>query len=416
MSFNRSRLTREQLLAIAGRYADLPGTSLFYSGGSFDSAQKSFLCLFPIRKVSASSDTPWNLALPFSGKPYPEWTGFFSYEMGAFSDPDKSIPHFQSELPYAVFYQPSVVLEVDHQTDALHVHGDREFPLADFQEKPPQPFALRMTQKGEGKGCYIEKIHAAKELIKKGEIYQVNLSQEFLFEGCADPFQLFKTVAALNPAPFMAYIRLEDHAIISSSPERFLQKRGNVLETRPIKGTSKRGSSPEEDLQSKGELLSSPKEKAELLMITDLMRNDLGRVSLLGSVKTEKIWHLESYANVHHMISIIRSLEDPKYRPLEILRACFPGGSITGCPKLRAMEAIHQLEQRARGIYTGSIGYFTGLGDFDFNIAIRTMLWNRKEISVQLGGGIVFDSVPEKEYEETLYKGESLFHSLLTQY
>lgn len=357
------------------------------------------------------------MPLTFSGMPYPEWVGYFSYEMGAYSDREKRIPHETIALPFAEFYRPSVVIEVDHRTDEAVVHGEGGISILDDTSpiKNSVPPTLRVLQNGEKKANYIEKVEAAKELIHKGDIYQVNFSQEFIFSGESDPFQLFETVAAINPAPFMAYIRMEEHAVISSSPERFLLKKDGMLETRPIKGTAKRGANFIEDQLSRKKLLSSPKEKAELLMITDLMRNDLGRVSLQGSVKTEKIWHLESYTNVHHMLSVIRSVADPSLEPLEIIRACFPGGSITGCPKLRSMEVIHQLEQRARGIYTGSIGYFTGLGDFDFNIAIRTLLWQKKEVSVQLGGAIVSDSIPEREYEETLHKGESLFRSLLTQ-
>ncbi len=409
-------MTPLELLSLASRYADLPGTCLFYSGGTFDSAQKSFLCLFPKKKVVASNEDPWNLPLTFSGKPYPEWTGYFSYEMGAFSDYDVTIPHQIGTLPYAVFYQPSVVVEVDHRTGAVKVHGDESFSISDLDQELPcrKSPSLHCIQKGEEKRQYLDKVLAAQDLIRQGEIYQVNLSQEFIYSGQSDPFQLFATVARTNPAPFMAYLRLDEHAVISSSPERFLQKRGDMLESRPIKGTAKRGKTPEQDRKNIKALLSSPKEKAELLMITDLIRNDLGRVSLPGSVNTEKVWHLESYTNVHHMLSLVRSLCHPEWSPLEIVRACFPGGSITGCPKLRAMEVINQLEQRPRGIYTGAIGYFNGLGDFDFNIAIRTMLWNNEGISVQLGGAVVSDSIPECEYEETLDKGESLFHSLLT--
>ena len=415
MSFNNFLLTREELLAIARAYADLPGTCLLYSGGVFDSSQCSYLCLFPKKKIVASQPDPWKLPLTFSNRSYPEWVGYFSYEMGAFSDPEKQIPHLISDIPYGVFYQPSVVIEVDHRTGNARIYGEEGITIESLKKEifQSRDSSMRIIQKGEKRSNYLKKVREAQKLIRAGDIYQVNLSQEFVYEGASNPFAVFESVAKINPAPFMAYLRLEDSAFVSSSPERFLQKRGDLLETRPIKGTSKRGKTLEEDHQQKEELLTSPKEKAELLMITDLMRNDLSRVSLPGSVKTEKIWHLESYTNVHHMLSIIRSISKENLDPLEIIRACFPGGSITGCPKLRAMEVIYELEQRARGIYTGSIGYFTGMGDFDFNIAIRTLFWRKNRISVQLGGAIVSDSIPEKEYEETLHKGESLFRSVI---
>lgn len=412
MSFNSHYLTRDELLGLARKYADLPGTTLFYSGGVFESSQRSYLCLYPKKKIVAPDHDPWSLPISYSGRQYPEWVGYFSYEIGAFSDPEKRIPYSKSDLPFALFYQPSTVLEVDHRTGKATVHGDQNIDFQCVKQEAQKSPSLRMVQKGEEQSVYLDKVKKAQQLIREGEIYQVNLSQEFIYEGESDPFAVFESVVKINPAPFMVFMRLEDSALVSSSPERFLQKRGDMLETRPIKGTSKRGKTLEEDHRRKEELMTSPKEKAELLMITDLMRNDLGKVSLPGSVSTEKIWHLESYTNVHHMLSIIRSIAQKDLGPLDIVRSCFPGGSITGCPKLRAMEVIHQLEQRPRGIYTGSIGYFTGMGDFDFNIAIRTLFWEKDRISVQLGGAIVFDSIPEKEYEETLHKGESLFHSL----
>jgi para-aminobenzoate synthetase component 1 len=200
--------------------------------------------------------------------------------------------------------------------------------------------------------------------------------------------------------------------MISTSPERFLCKKDQWLETRPIKGTIQRGKTVEEDEILKKKLLSSSKERAELLMITDLMRNDLGKISVIGSVQALEIWRCEAYTNVFHLLSIIRSQARPELTPLDIVRSCFPGGSITGCPKLRAMEVIDQLEERSRGIYTGAIGYFTGGGNFDLNIAIRTLVANNHFFSLQLGGGIVIDSNPEEEYQETLFKGASIFQIL----
>jgi para-aminobenzoate synthetase component 1 len=251
----------------------------------------------------------------------------------------------------------------------------------------------------------------AKELIHAGEIYQANLSQQFVFSGTCRPFSIFFQLAQLNPAPFSAYLKVDDFAIVSSSPERFLSCSDGILETRPIKGTAPRGKTEEEDCHLKEQLLASEKEKAELLMITDLMRNDLGRLSMPGTVKTLKLWECESYTNVFHLVSTIQS-KSLDIHPVDKVRACFPGGSISGCPKLSAMEAIQRIEKRRRGIYTGGIGYFTENGDFDFNIAIRTLLIEKEKLTVQVGGGIVADSDPEKEYQETLHKGASIFKVL----
>lgn len=387
--------------------------------------------------VKASGDNPWDLQLEFSGRSCLEWVGFFSYEMGAFSDPEKRIPYRFSGIPLALFFQPSVVIEADHLSNEVRIYSEllqtmkeritsfnqlsvflvqqaKRYcgDLLPISKSSESCTSFKVIRPGDKKELYFEKILAAQELIRNGDIYQVNLSQEFIFEGLSDPFVLFESIVQSNPAPFMAFFRLEDSAIISSSPERFLQKQGNRLQTRPIKGTIARGKTVVEDYGNKDKLLLSSKDRAELLMITDLMRNDLAKVSLPGSVEVEKLWHLESYANVHHLLSIVRSIVDPKHRPLEVLRACFPGGSITGCPKLRAMEVIDSLEDRPRGIYTGSMGYFTGIGDFDFNIAIRTMLWTSSRVNIQLGGAIVSDSHPESEYLETLQKGDSLFQAI----
>ncbi|NGX42752.1 MAG: Aminodeoxychorismate synthase component 1 [Chlamydiae bacterium] len=447
-------LTPQDILKLGDKFSQQVGTCLLYSGGEFDTIERTYLCLFPSEFIHVNgnklqtSNATWHVNNPWEGlrdffsskdsdSSYPEWVGYFGYEMGATSDPDKPLPYHPSAIPDSFFLRPSLVISFDHKEkyatllfreDSLKtLPEDQKRWCARFTNKtewpkilteelstPPQnnvePFSLATPI--ESPDSYRQKVERTKELIRSGEVYQVNLSQKFLLRGERDPYQIFCELASINPAPFMAYLRFPDFVIISSSPERFLSKRGTILETRPIKGTAPRGESLEQDLRNKEWLLSSPKERAELLMITDLMRNDLGKVSVTGSVKTHKIWECETYTNVHHLVSTISSQAKPQLHAVDILRSCFPGGSITGCPKLRAMEVISDIEQRARGIYTGSIGYLTGNGDFDFNIAIRTVLWKGGLIDVQLGGGIVSDSDPQKEYEETLHKGESLFKTL----
>ncbi len=398
--------SKTELLELARAYSDEPGTCLFFSGGTLDSAQKSYLSVAPEETISIS-DGSWS-ALSSALNPKYRWSGYLSYEMGASSDPEKTFSYQSSGIPDACFMRHAALLEVDHVSGKGTLHG----ALPPVKAKLFRASSLTPQKMGEKKQDYISQVEACKELIRAGDIYQVNLSQSFHFKGTSDPFMLFAQMAAFNPAPFMAYLRFKDYAIICTSPERLLSKRGGFLETRPIKGTAPRGRTPEEDLILKEALLSSLKERAELLMITDLMRNDLGKVSRFGSVKVEKLWHLESYDNVHHMLSIIRSEAQNGVKPLDILRSCFPGGSITGCPKLSSMEVIQRMEGRPRGIYTGSIGYFTENGDFDFNIAIRTMLWRPDGVEFRLGGAIVADSNPENEYQETLYKGASLFRVL----
>jgi para-aminobenzoate synthetase component 1 len=282
--------------------------------------------------------------------------------------------------------------------------------LRQLPNSPAQLAKAKLVHRSDSWASYEAKVFSAKEQLVAGNIYQVNLSQQFIVESQAHPYEVFWQLMRKNPASFCAYFSWYDFAIVSSSPERLLSCSSGLLETRPIKGTSPRFQDPDRDRASKEALLSSEKERAELLMITDLMRNDLGRISQAGSVKTDRLWQLEAYENVYHMYSRIKSCLREGLSPWDALRSCFPGGSITGCPKLRAMQIIHSLEKRARNIYTGSLGYLAGNGDFDWNIAIRTMLCRKGLYDIQLGGGaIVLASAPRLEYEETFHKGRSLF-------
>lgn len=392
---------------LARRFADLEGTVLLNSG--------SYLCLFPEEKVALPARPGcWEVLEKALGSfegdlPIPKWVGYLGYEMGCFADPEKHTPYMPTATPDAVFYRPSVVIHFDHSTQQATLYASKEVSLK-REPSTSSSGALKLKFSSDTLQSYLEKIARAKEWILEGEIYQVNLSQEFHLEGESDPFQLFQKVFRLNPTSFSAFMQCGNFALVSSSPERFLCRLGDRLQSRPIKGTAPRGKTPEEDAFNRRTLLESEKERAELLMITDLMRNDIGKVSLPGSVKTQEIWRCETYANIFHLLSIIEGR--CAQSPVPLIRQLFPGGSITGCPKLRAMEAIAALEQRPRGVYTGSIGYFAANGDFDFNIAIRTLVVHSTYVQIQLGGAIVIDSDPVKEFEETLHKGETLFKVL----
>lgn len=259
---------------------------------------------------------------------------------------------------------------------------------------------------------YCRAVARVKEYIAAGDIYQVNLSQRFTAELPVPPDQLYRRLRLLNPAPFAACLDCGEVLVLGASPERFLQVRGRRVETRPIKGTRPRGADPAADRALREELWNSEKDRAELLMIIDLERNDLGRVCEIGSVRVPELYTLESYATVHHLVSTVTGLLPPGRDIIDLLRATFPGGSITGAPKIRAMEIIEELEPVRRGIYTGSIGYIGFNGDADLNIAIRTLVVRENRVYLQVGGGIVADSVPEREYQETLDKGKALFAAL----
>ncbi len=260
---------------------------------------------------------------------------------------------------------------------------------------------------------YLDAIRRILHYIREGDIYQVNLSQRFQTPYNGDPYGLFLKLFEINPTPFFAYLNPGPFQVISSSPERFLSLNGDGVETRPIKGTAPRGRTLEEDRSNRESLLCSEKNRAELAMITDLLRNDLGRVCEYGSVEVKDAVQLEAYTNVFHLLSTVTGRLAKGRNVVDLLRATFPGGSITGCPKIRSMEIIDELEPTARAVYTGSIGYLGWDGSMDMNIAIRTLLLKENRLYYQVGGGIVYDSDPQAEYEETLHKAASMKEALI---
>jgi len=259
---------------------------------------------------------------------------------------------------------------------------------------------------------YLEVVRRAKEYIAAGDIFQANLSQRLACRMDDEPFALYRRLRRASPAPFAAYMEVPGGAVLSASPERFLQVRGRWIETRPIKGTRPRGSDRPSDEALANELLASAKDRAENVMIVDLERNDLGRVCKYGSVRVASLCALEAYAQVFHLVSTVEGELRDECGPVDVLRATFPGGSITGAPKVRAMEIIDELEPTARSVYTGAIGYIGFDGDLDLNIAIRTILTCKGWAYAQVGGGIVADSDPEAEYEETWDKAAGMMQAL----
>ncbi len=245
---------------------------------------------------------------------------------------------------------------------------------------------------------------SVKEYLSAGDSYQINLAQRHCAQYSGSEWHAFEVLDEHNQAPFSAFIRLEDSAIISISPERFLQLHNRVIETKPIKGTRPRFVDPAEDKNSALELANAPKDQAENLMIVDLLRNDIGRVAKPGSVKVPKLFDIESFPAVHHLVSTVTGELDNQYQATDLLRACFPGGSITGAPKVRAMEIIEELEPHRRSVYCGSIGYISAHGVMDTSITIRTLIATQGEIYAWAGGGIVADSDCHDEYQETYHK------------
>jgi len=256
---------------------------------------------------------------------------------------------------------------------------------------------------------YLLRVKRAKEYIRAGDIYQVNFSQQFHSKTDLAGPQIYDNLRRLSRSCFSAYFDAGTHQIISSSPERFLKVEHGRVSTRPMKGTRPRSLDKNRDLWLGRKLLSSPKDKAELMMIVDLERNDLGRVCNYDSIKVARLRELERYQTVYQTTSTIEGTLHKDKDRVDLLRACFPGGSITGCPKIRAMQIIEELEPHRRGIYTGALGYLSFSGGMDFNILIRTILKKDKDIYFGAGGGIVADSVPEAEYRECLVKAKAMF-------
>jgi aminodeoxychorismate synthase component I len=284
---------------------------------------------------------------------------------------------------------------------------------AELRESRDAPFAIGDFHASTSREGFMRRVERAKEWIAAGDIYQVNLAHSFEANiNGGSLFPLYLSLRENSPAPMAAWLALDDREILSSSPETFLKISGRGIETKPIKGTRPRFHDPDEDRRSAYELQTSAKEIAELVMITDLLRNDLGQVCEFGSVEVSEMLQLETLAQVHHLVSTVRGTLRADIDVIEALAACFPGGSITGAPKKRAMEIILELESSPRGIYCGAVGWLGFNGESSFNIAIRTLARNKERLSYHVGAGIVADSDPQKEYEETLHKAAGIRASL----
>jgi para-aminobenzoate synthetase component 1 len=264
-----------------------------------------------------------------------------------------------------------------------------------------------MTRQG-----YLSRLKRVKGYIAAGDIYQVNLSQRLSLEWSGDPFSLYSRLISITPAPFSSFMDFGPYQIISNSPERFLKVSGKQIETCPIKGTKARGKTDEEDRRIQESLRRDKKELAEHIMIIDLERNDLGKICETGSVTVEDAMRIETLPHLHHMVSTVKGRLRDEVTLSECLRACFPGGSITGAPKVRAMEIIDEVEPTPRGVYTGAIGYIDLSGNMDMAMAIRTAITTENRLQINVGGGIVADSIPEREYDETILKADSFLHLL----
>jgi len=356
--------------------------------------------------------------------------GYFSYELAHLMEKLPNTVKKDVDIPEMVmgFYDGIVIIDHKEHKKYIGVIGFKENieeirkkienSINEYENKSKTEEIKKQIPKNRDinsnmtEDYYLSSIKKLKDYIYSGDIYQVNFTQRFECDFEGDSNELYKNLKSINPAPFAAYLEFGEGTIVSSSPERYIKLTDGTIETRPMKGTRPRGKTKVEDEKLKEELVNSEKDRAELLMIVDLMRNDISRVAKTGSVNVTELFHLEEYATVLQMVATIQGKLKEELSAVDIIKATFPGGSITGAPKIRAMEIIDELETTTRNIYTGSIGYIGFDGDMDLNIAIRTIVLKDKKAYFQVGGGIVWDSDPHEEYEESLVKGRALVKAL----
>lgn len=352
--------------------------------------------------------------LPFCGG----WLGYFSYSYRhqAF----KLESHKPEPIASAQFGWYDWALVLDHQEQKANLvflrsctEKIRETVLTALQaEKAAETYTCSAFSHDETREQYLGRLKRIHEYLLSGDCYQVNYTQRFSADFSGSPAAAYLTLRRAVPSPFSTFLNLSDDAILSISPERFIQIRGRHALTQPIKGTSPRGKTAAEDKALQMQLQASPKNRAENLMIVDLLRNDFSMNCLPHSVTVPELFGLQSFNNVHHLVSSVEGTLKPHISHPDFILACFPGGSITGAPKKRSMEIIEELESHARSIYCGAIGYFSVNGSTDFNVAIRTLLRHGSKLYAWAGGGIVADSVPAQEYQESLDKIGSLLAAL----
>ncbi len=446
---------QDAFIDVAARFAGMHGTVILMSGGDLDASRYHILAAEPWLCLKSYKDdititldghtftckqNPLNILKTVMGtlttcfekylKPDqtnaigPGFYGYLSYDL---KDVLETLPRTSVDdlhLPDMCLFAPSILVVHDKKNNSTTLHitmtgdagaidlnKDIEFFKKKLTDALPRSRGFEGSMGGFKSNMnpkdYMNTVKKIREYIAAGDVYQVNISQRYDMNFQGDPFALFRTLYQNNPAPFFSFINAADHCIVSTSPERFLKQTQRYVEARPIKGTRPRGKTAKEDQQLKQELFLSKKDDAELSMIVDLLRNDMGKVCEGGSVCVAEHKRIEAYQNVYHLVSVVNGVLAENNDSVDLLKAAFPGGSITGCPKIRAMEIIDELEPNRRHIYTGAIGYIGFNHTMDMSVAIRTATIYNGKILFSVGGGIVFDSDPAQEYDETLHKGQT---------
>lgn len=394
--------------------------AFLYSGQQLDyTGRYSYLALYPQDTVHGNRFSLLAKKLG-SGDPAPHnaWFGYLGYELLHDVEEMHAEPGLYIDLPHVWFAKFGLVIVFDHEEETVTAHRASRVKLPKWPPAAPDmpvspSVATLMSPMSRKK--YLDIVTKTKEAIKKGDFYQANITRKFTgkFSATPDLFALFCRLTEASPSAYSAFIRTPEAAILSSSPERFLKiEKSGYMEARPIKGTSPRFSSKELDEDSKIYLKTSEKEKAENLMIVDLMRNDLSRSCEAGSIKVERLFEVSSYATLHHMASTVIGQKRENVTTLQAVKDCFPPGSMTGAPKVHAIKWCMDHEHIQRGVYSGALGWFGGDGSCDLSVVIRTLIVKDKKFEFQVGGAITADSDAEKEWQETMTKARGIMAAL----
>lgn len=416
---------KQQLLNWSQQFREV----VFLEGNGYPEQYSSFDCILAVDAFT-SIKTDFHNAFE-DLKQYQQTTkdwlfGYLSYDLKNDIEDLRSNNFDGLEFPDLFFFQPKKVflLKGNELEIQYLLFCDDEFE-DDFNEivksqsrslgtKAESSASLKIEQRI-SKDLYVEKVNQMLHHIHIGDMYEANFCMEFYAENVViDPQEKFRKLNEISQAPFSVFFKNHKHFLLSASPERYLKKVGETIISQPIKGTSKRAADPLEDEESKATLASDEKERAENIMITDLVRNDLSHTAQKGSVEVKELCGIYSFLQVHQMISTVVSKLDKQYSAVDVLKSTFPMGSMTGAPKISVMKIIENLEETKRGLYSGAVGYFTPESDFDFNVVIRSILYNQEKqyVSFSVGSAITSKSVPEKEYEECLLKARAM-HEVL---
>jgi para-aminobenzoate synthetase component 1 len=411
------KLLKKQLLIWSQQFREI----VFMDSNDYPQQYSNYDCVLAVDAFTSIKTDSYNA---FEGlKQYQQTTkdwifGYLSYDLKNDVEPLQSNNFDGLDFPDLFFFQPKKIFLL--KGDQLEIQYlslcDDEFE-EDFDEivkseesKSHIVNEITILQRI-SENSYIEKVSKMLTHIHKGDLYEANFCMEFYAENASiEPVEKFQKLNEISQPPFAVFFKNNKHFLLSASPERYLKKQGDLLLSQPIKGTAKRSSDPVEDEKSKIQLASDPKERAENIMITDLVRNDLSHTAQKGSVQVTELCGIYSFMQVHQMISTITSKLDPQYGLIDALKTTFPMGSMTGAPKISSMKIIDQLEESKRGLYSGALGYFTPDGDFDFNVVIRSILYNQEKryVSFSVGSAITSLSSPEKEYQECLLKAKAM--------